>query len=1153
MQRDRRDDRRMACWSAAGCFVLLLGMLAPLAVRAQADPPRRQAVADRERFFESEVRPLLVKRCYKCHAGKEHKGGLQLDSRSAVTKGGDSGPAVVPGNLSESLLIEAVEYEGFEMPPDGRLGEREVAVLKRWVAEGAVWPHAAGDGRVTRPTAGDRMRAEIDRVAESHWAFQPVVAPEIPLDDQDQWSRNEIDRFVWRRLTQSGLQPSSRADRRTLLRRAFLDLIGMPPTPEEARRFLADRSPDAYARLIDQLLEDPRYGERWGRHWLDVARYADSKGAIFGEPREYLFAYTYRDYVIESFNRDKPFDRFLREQLAADQLTDRSDDPSLAALGFLTVHRRANGGGEEAQWVDRVDTVTRGMLALTVACARCHDHKYDPVPTEDFYSLMGVFASIEEPKEFPVIGRPPAGSPLEQSYREFVAEEDRKREEFITQNHQKIMRRVRGELGRYLLVVHDGRDLEDGKLQVLAGRRKLNPYIAQRWKAYLASRPNDAVFGAWQAFAELAEESFAEQVPQLTARIGANELANCQLNPLVAEAFQNASPKSLGDVAEIYQQLFGRIDTEWQAYLAATPEGESRSAFPDADREQLRRCLYGEDAPGVMPARDFKMLDRQAYLRLLRVEADRKLRLALHPGSPRRAMVVRDKESLYQPYVFLRGNKDRRGPSVPRRFLSLLTGADRRPFVHGSGRLELADAIVARDNPLTPRVIVNRVWLWHFGRGLVTTPSDFGLRADPPSHPQLLDFLASTLVAEGWSLKSLHRRIMNSATYQQSSHNDAAKFSLDPDNRLLWRYNRRRLDYEAIHDSMLAVSGKLDSTRSGPAVKMIHDAGWEKIANNQTNWQFNPYRRAVYGVIDRDKLPPLLPTFDFASPDETAATRDITTVPTQSLYLLNSDFVMELAEALATRSDSKQATDPRERVKRMYELVFGREPTRRETDLAIDFIQSPVSQAESRPSHRSPADSIWSFGYASYDVRTGRHDLASLKAFPFLGTGVMQGSAEYPDKKNKFGWLKLTPAGGHAAGSNRCVIRRWTSPIDGVVRLSGTLVHPAEQGNGVQATIYGPAGRVGQWSAHHRRVKTEVPRVRVRVGDRIDFVVDCKGDGGYDGFQWAPVVTTIDGRSNWSSRRAFPRPKSERVVSDMSVWARYAQVLLMSNEFMFIE
>ncbi len=1099
-------------------------------------------------FFNSKVRPLLESRCWRCHAADKQEGGLRLDSLAATLRGGDSGATVVPGLVGDSLLIEAVRYESFEMPPDAKMPEGEVAILERWIEMGAPWP--AGGNDPSEDTMATDARAEIRKAAKSHWAFQPLTRPRVPVDEHDDWSKNEIDSFVWRKMKQNDIEPSPPADRRTLVRRAFLDLIGMPPTPKEMEKSSAPE----FAAIVDDLLGDARYGERWARHWLDVARYADSKGAVFGQPRRYPYAYTYRDYVIASLNDDKPFDDFIREQLAADLLTDKSDDPSLAALAFLTIHKRSDAGGIEEQRADRVDTIGRALLGLTVACARCHDHKYDPLTMIDFYSLYGICASIEEPDDLPVIGGPESGSTLEKSFLEFKAEEDRKLQEFRDENYARLMKQNRGDIGKYLLMAHEGRELPEGEFRTLAGRQKLNPHIALRWKKRLVEHGDDAVFGPWHAFAALPTAEFEQRAEKLADQVMANKLVDCQLNPFVAAAFDKQRPESLSDVAAIYQKLFDEIDKEWLKHASSFP---NTLGLENLHQEQLRKLLYGEDAPGVIPADDFKTLDRSVFLQLINtLIPNRDLRLAMHPGSPRRAMIVRDTEKLYDPHIFIRGNKDRPGEAVPRQFIGLLAGEDQIPFTEGSGRLELAEAIVAPDNPLTARVIVNRVWAWHFGRGLVDTPSDFGLRSSPPSHPELLDWLTSEFVDSGWSIKQLHRLILNSATYQQSSHSDKEKLTADPENRLLWRFNRRRLEYEAIHDSMLAVSGKLDPTRGGPSSLMFKYAAFDQKPNTVT-WEFNPYRRAIYGAIERDKLPSLLLTFDFPNPDETNSGRNTTTVPTQSLFLMNGDFTMEMATALVARDEIQIASDPHERIRRLYDRVFNRTPTTTELRVASAFIQS------SRPDEEDVLPrSEWVFGFAPYDRDKVVHDIAAVKTFPHFVPTALQGDIEFPDTKNGLGWLRMTPSGGHAGGGGVCLVRQWKSPVSGVVDLEGTLKHGATQGDGVRATVYVRGTKAGQWSVHNEEAATTVAGITVSKGDQIAFVIDYVRNGTYDGFQWAPEVrespkTGDEAQTGtvWSSKQGFPKMPDAQVdpLDEFDAWERLAQVLLMSNEFMFLE
>ncbi len=1146
-----------------GCILALpvrAGFLfAVLACAAVADEPEKKdhfVSPEHLQFFETRVRPLLAKHCYRCHGEKKQEGSLRLDLRSHAFKGGESGKVIIPGNAEESLLVESIKYESLEMPPDKKMSQRDVAVISRWIELGAPWKI---EKEPAETVEGDRHRDVIREKAKTHWAFQPVEAQPVPSGDREGWSRNEIDRFVLQQQRKAGLSPSPRAQKRTLLRRAFFDLLGMPPSMEEADEFLNDQSPQAFSRLVDRLLDDSRYGERWGRHWLDVARYADSKGAIFGEPRQYPYAYTYRDYVIRSFNEDKPYDQFVREQLAADLLTDRKNDPALAALGFLTVHRRLSQSRIEEQWVDRVDTVTRGLLGLTVACAQCHDHKYDPIPSADFYSLYGVFASLEEPDELPVIGKPKPGSRLERDYMNLVKQEDLAIQQYKKKQFELVTKKIRSQAGEYLLVVRDGQELSAAGMQSLAGKRKLNPYIAIRWKKYLESHPNDAVLGAWNALSAIPREQWAEKSPQVIAQIAANRLPGCSLNPLISRAFQSVSPANLKEVSAVYQELFSKVDRSWQA--AVQNNSENRPAMlADENEEQIRLLLYGKNAPGVMPPGDFKMLDRPTYLALLKMNENRLIKLAVHPGAPRRAMVVRDKKELFEPHILIRGDIERPGKKVPRQFLGILSGENRRPFQQGAGRLELAEAIVAPENPLTARVFVNRIWHYHFGRGLVTTPSDFGLQTPEPVQRQLLDYLAHSFVENGWSVKYLHRIIMNSATYQQSSDNDVAKQAIDPENKYLWKFNHRRLEYEAIHDSLLAVAGKLDRTRGGPPVEMIKLNAFSYT--KQSNWEFNPYRRAVYGVVARENLPSLLFTFDFADPATSNAARNSTTVPTQSLYMMNNGFIMEMAAAVVAREDVQKYSDKRKRITRLFQILYNRKPTEGEQEASLQFIEAePATEVE--PAEQTPqlVQQGWQYGYARYNSEQGTHELKKLFKFPFFSGSSFQGSLQIPDKTNGLGWLRLTASGGHAGSSKYCTVCRWISPDSGVASVTGVLKHLPEQGDGVKATLYGPRGKIGQWQVHRNQIETRIDAVRVEKGDILDFVVDHNDQNGWDGYQWAPVIqlkrfNDAGGKriERYSARESFPKMKKQKKVAfRYGPWERFAQVLLMSNEFSFIE
>ncbi len=728
---------------------------------------RTSAGSPGEEFFETKVRPVFANHCVNCHGAKKQQAELRLDTRAGFLKGSDTGPIVVPGKPDQSSLIRAIRHEGeLKMPPKAKLPAEAIASLEAWVTMGAPWPETAATTTLS-----------VTEVRKRHWAFQPVRRSPIPeprtLNPE---VLNPIDAFVLAKLEAKGLNPSPEADRRTLLRRLSFDLLGLPTTPEEVAAFEADQRPDAYQRAVDRILASPAHGERWARHWLDVARYADTKGYVFVEERRYPFSYTYRDHVVRSFNEDLPYDQFIVHQLAADRLDLKDDRRPLAAMGFLTLGRRFLNNTPDII-DDRIDVTMRGLQGLTVSCARCHDHKFDPIPARDYYSLYGVFASSIEPKDLPTIAPP---SPTAENL-----------------DYQKRL----------------------GQLQ--------------------------------------------------------------------------------GDVVEFQK----KNDKELKA---------NNRKF----RDQLRELQ--------------KKVDR--------------LR-ATHPGAPAGAMVLNDAPNPFQPYVFLRGNPGNHGENVPRRFLEVIAGEERKPFTQGSGRLELARAIASRDNPLTARVMVNRVWMQHFGEGLVRTPSNFGLRGEPPTHPELLDWLAWRFMEDGWSLKGLHRLIATSRTYRQASDDRVQAKRIDPENRLLWKMNRRRLEFEAMRDGLLAVSGRLDRTMGGAAVDVTKNP--------------SPPRRTLYGFIDRQNLPGMFRTFDLASPDAHVAQRHNTTVPQQALFLMNNPFVIEQAKALVARADVASLTKPEERIERLHRLLYGRAADAAEVSLGMHFLEQTEKEKESKPRFGSGALSAW--------------------------------------------------------------------------------------------------------------------------------------------------------------------------------------------------
>ncbi len=869
-------------------------------------------------FFEKNVRPVLVDHCQKCHGSSKQFAGLRLDSRQAMIAGGENGPVVVPGDPDQSPMIQAIRHDGdVRMPPrGGKLPEPAARALTDWVRMGAPWPADA-------ELSGDAKAG----AAADHWAFRPVRSVEPPAVGNLAWITSPIDAFILDRLEAKGLAPSPPADRRTLLRRVTFDLTGLPPTASEVEAFQDDATPDAYEKVIDRLLASPRYGERWGRHWLDVARYADTKGYVFTQDPRYPFAFTYRDYVIRAFNDDLPFDRFLVEQIAADRLPAGGDTRPLAALGFLTVGRRFLNNQDDII-DDRIDVVTRGLLGITVTCARCHDHKFDPIPTEDYYSLHGVFASSVEPENLPEIVQDGGAHPSRADYQ---AQRDR-RQKAISDYHEArraaIERDVREHLSGFLLAGHEfGFRSRDRKSEDAARAHKIDPsrlrWFAGRFGRYLeqTATGHDPVLAPWHALAALPEGEFGPKAAEAVARLAAAD-PKTSINPQVARILAAPPPNSMKEVVRRYADLWTQA--------AARPPGE-----PDWDA--LRALLDAPEGPFRLQADE----TRRAYNRAERDELTaltRKL-AALdteHPGAPTRAMVLNDAPKPVEPQIFLRGDPARRGRTVPRRFLKVLSGPERTPFRDGSGRLELAHAIVSPDNPLTARVMVNRLWMHHFGRGLVNTPGDFGIRSEPPTHPELLDWLASRFVEGGWSVKGMHRLILHSNAYKQASDDRSEARDVDPENLLVWRQKRRRLQFEAMRDSILAASGQLDESVGGRPVSI-------------TSEPFST-RRTVYAHIDRQKLDGLFRTFDFASTDASTPARHTTVVPQQALFLMNSPFVAEQARHLADRATRDAGPDRDPQVTALYRLALARPPESHEADLARRFLDARGTPAPEGPS-----------------------------------------------------------------------------------------------------------------------------------------------------------------------------------------------------------
>ncbi len=898
----------------ASFLAVLALIVSPSQANDSTAPAIDPEVAD---FFEREVRPVLMVSCIECHGAETQEAELRFDSLEHLLAGNSNGPALVPGDADASALIRAIRYDGdVQMPPDAKLPEKAIAALTRWVELGAPWPATAAP-------------LSKDATAQSHWAFQSIADPEVPAVQDSSWAATPIDRFILASLEATGLRPNQPADRRVLIRRLTLDLTGLPPDPQEVEQFVADTSPDAVVRLVDRLLESPGFGERWGRYWLDIARYADTKGYVFEEDRNYKYAYVFRDWVIRSLNEDLPYDRFLTYQLAADQLLEGDERAPLAAMGFLTVGRRFLNNIHDIT-DDRIDVVTRGMMGLTVACARCHDHKYDPIPTADYYSLYGVFVASQE-----------TTLPLEDlagAYQQELQQREQAVADFLARKQRDIQDQVIERLGASLASAFEGRyAARDPEYWKQEGQRERSRRQGERWTKFLEDklRGDHPIFAPWHRLAELPAEGFQTSAAALAQQFAAGEYET-PLNPLVAELFQDFEPQNFDQVIDRYAQLFARVHRSWDtAKTAAAEQGQpAPTALEDAAAEQLRQLIHDPQSPAVVAADQVERFlrgdDRDELNRL----RERVTQWAASDNAPRQAMVMTDREGPQgDPRILKRGNPGTPGDAVPRQFLRQLAGENRQPFQHGSGRLELAQAIVDPNNPLTARVWVNRVWEHLIGQGLVETSSDFGLRSDPPSHPELLDYLARQLMQEGWSTKRLVRQIVLSSVYQQGSDYREDAALVDPENRLVWRMNRRRLDFEGLRDSLLAVSATLDHKVLGKSIDI-------------TQTPFLP-RRTVYSHIDRQNLPGIFRTFDVASPDAHTPRRYLTTVPQQALYLMNHPFAVEQAQRLVAREELQHISDPTERIAWLYQTLFARSPNADETDTGQRFIeQATTSDAD---------------------------------------------------------------------------------------------------------------------------------------------------------------------------------------------------------------
>ena len=942
------------------CFkmrLLPLALLMPAGLAAQTFP------AEQLEFFEKSVRPVFAEHCIECHGKVRTEGGLRLDTRDGVVKGGQDGPVVDLKNPPASVLLIAVKHAGTgqkirDMPKDRpKLSDEQIAAVQKWVELQMPWPANA-------------VPVEAKRDPRSHWSLRPVARGQVIPP-----GIHPIDSFVQANLRKKGLTQAPRADAATLVHRTYFALTGLPPSKADLDKW----TPQPIEALIDHLLGSPHYGERWARHWMDVARYSDVRGyTAGGKERRFIYAYVYRDWLIRAFNDDMPYDRFIRYQLAAEQLTGEKDKDHLAAMGFLTLSDDA--ARREIMIDDQIDATFRGLMGLTVSCARCHDHKFDPIPTKDYYSLYGIFDNSVPPEELPLL-KEPKNSPEYQKFQTDLAQKEKAIDDF------------------------------------------LDPKLAE----------------------------LAVKFPDLANR------------PI---------------------QLEGKLERE----------------------------------------------DQNA-LRDLRTKRDKFV--ADSDQAPDRARILQDRPQPGMARVFIRGNPGQRGDAVKPHFLTAVAGDTPPVFTKGSGRLELANAIVDVSNPLTARVLVNRVWMHHFGQALVRTPSDFGVQGQAPDQPELLDWLAGWFMDNGWSIKKLHRLILTSATWQQGSqHPQAVKQDLvDAENRLLWHANLRRVDFETMRDSILAVSGQLDPRLYGRSVE-IHEEPF-------------PGRRTLYAYIDRQNLPSVFSTFDFASPQAHVGQRNYTTVSTQALFTLNSPFILQEAKRIAALPAIKDAPNPEAMVAALYRQVLARDPKKDEIKLGMAFL---AREGELGKLGNRQTLSAWQYGRTDRNPETG--------AIAFIPFAVWQKDRWQPEdvypSPGILSHVSLHRYGGHPGGRPEiATVARWTAPEALSVLLEGTLRKPSDKGDGIRARLVknGKELLTEIVCAPGASVPTKFGPVALAAGDTIDFQLDPMERHDFDSYEWSPIVRNAhDRQQSWDYSKEFGGPVD--LASPLEI---YAQALMATNEFSFID
>jgi cytochrome c553 len=875
----------------------------------------QSAGQEQAEFFEKRVRPLLVTRCQACHDAARHTAGLDLTSAAGLRKGADSGPVFLTGDVENSRLVRAVGYqERIKMPPTGRLKDEEIAVLREWVRMGAPWP-SPQNGSAGAPEQG------YSRAQREFWSFRPLKRVAPPRVKDEAWVFSPIDRFILARLEERGLRPAPPADKVTLIRRAALDLTGLPPAEQDVRSFLADNSPAAFETVVDRLLASPHYGERWGRHWLDVARYADSTGA--DEDHRYPYAWRYRDYIIDAFNRDLPYNRFMHEQIAGDLLpaADGSgvNTTGIVATGFLALGPKLIAEQDKVKMFydivdEQIDVTGKAFLGLTLACARCHDHKFDPISTRDYYSLASIFASTKQLAKL-------EGTVSKLYFAPLVPKQVADR----YGGHQK--------------------KIEDKQREI----DELNGEEAGRYRDTLAPRLAEYMLAARKVYAGGATAPDAARERSLDAGVlsrWVDYLKPSKERRAHLEPWYNSSPEELLAAAHRYQEEFmavaserTRAQGEWKARAEAVrargQEPPEAPKFQPGDNRFFTEVSTAK-GPFALPEKEReKVFSASGRARAEELKAELKRLKDSAPSEPPLACGVAEGKNVDQ-CVFVRGNPEALGEPVAKRLPVVLAGEVQPPIGEGSGRRELAQWLSDARHPLPARVMVNRIWQGHFVQGLVRTPSNFGVTGERPTHPELLDWLAAEFIARGWSVKAMHRLMILSSTYQMSSETEPEKLEKDADNRLLSHFPMRRMSIEEIRDSLLNLDGTLDLTMGGT---LQTGQGTDKEFSDDRK-SLNPdasKRRTVYLPLRRSNLPSLFTQFDFGDATTSNETRTQTNVAPQALFMMNSQFVAERTRSMAQKLLRTERDDAR-RVERAWFAVLGRRPEPKEAKEALRYI-----------------------------------------------------------------------------------------------------------------------------------------------------------------------------------------------------------------------